>query len=214
VVGVVLSGGLDDGTAGLYTVKLRGGTAIVQDPEDAAVDAMPRNALEYTEADYLLPATAIGELLGRLVREQAPDAPALPSGEDERTRGEIRIAAGGNALREDLARFGNASPFTCPECRGALTRVTDGQVVRYRCHTGHALTRETLLGSITESIENSLYDAVRALDETVMLLKEMAAELAREGDTAAAEKLLARAREAEQRSQPVRRAARGEREPQ
>lgn len=214
VVGVVLSGGLDDGTAGLYTVKLRGGTAIVQDPADATVDAMPRNALEYTEADYQLPAAAIGELLGRLAREAAADAPPLSPGEDDRTRSEIRIAAGGNAMREDLAQFGDVSPFTCPECRGALTRVTDGRVVRYRCHTGHALSRETLLSSITEKIEDSLYDAVRALDETVMLLKEMAVELARQGDTGAAEKLLARAREAEQRSQPVRRAARDEREPQ
>lgn len=117
-VGVVLSGALDDGASGLYTVKLRGGTAIVQDPSDARVSAMPLNALQHTEADYTVPAAAMGDLLARVVREPAPQA-----------------------------------PFTCPECRGVLTRVKDGSIARYRCHTGHALSRDTLLSAIHRNVD-------------------------------------------------------------
>jgi len=77
-VGVVLSGALDDGTSGLNTVKLRGGTAIVQDPSDATVDAMPLSALQHTEADYTVPAASMGELLARVVREPATGSGELP----------------------------------------------------------------------------------------------------------------------------------------
>ena len=206
-VGVVLSGALDDGTSGLYTVKLRGGTAIVQDPADAMVDTMPLNALQHTEADYTLPAAEIGRLLGRVVREPAPPARRVPPGEDEKTLHEIRIAQGRTESGQDITRFGTLTPFTCPECRGVLTRVKDGRIARFRCHTGHALSRETLLSAIARNVEDSLYDAVRALDEAAMLLEELAADFAREGHGEAAARSLALARATRERSRPVREAA-------
>src|SRR5688572_28477079 len=91
-IGVVMTGALDDGTAGLWTIKLRGGTAIVQEPADALIRSMPLNALDNVEVDYKLPAAEIGELLGRLAREPARPAPQVGAGEDEKTLHEIRIA--------------------------------------------------------------------------------------------------------------------------
>jgi two-component system chemotaxis response regulator CheB len=71
VVGVVLTGAIDDGTAGLWTIKLRGGTAVGQEPADALVRSMPLNALQNVEIDYKLPAGEIGALLARITREPA-----------------------------------------------------------------------------------------------------------------------------------------------
>jgi two-component system chemotaxis response regulator CheB len=206
-VGVVLTGALDDGTAGLYTLKLRGGTAIVQEPEDAMIRSMPLNALEHTQADFTLPVAQMGELIGRLVREPAGAAPALPAEENEKTHNEIRIAAGQNALEENLMPFGELSPFTCPECNGVLTMMREGRLIRFRCHTGHGLSSSTLLSSITGNAEERLYDAVRALDETVMLLNRLGEEFLRSGNTRAAEECFDKARAAYERTQPLREAA-------
>jgi two-component system chemotaxis response regulator CheB len=207
VIGVVLTGALDDGTAGLYTIKLRGGTAIVQEPEDAMIRSMPLSAMEHTPPDYKLPAAGIGPLLARLVREEAPAVPEIPAEENEKTHNELRIAAGQNALEENVMPFGELSPFTCPECNGVLTMIREGKLVRFRCHTGHGMSASTLLNSITGNAEERLYDAVRALDETVMLLNKLGEEFARAGNTKAAEECFDKARAAYERTQPIRSAA-------
>ena len=207
VVGVVLTGALDDGTAGLWTIKLRGGTAVVQDPEDALIRGMPLNALDNVAVDHRLPAAAIGELIARLVREDAPAPARVPALEDAKTEHEIRIAKEREALEEDVQRFGEFSPFTCPECHGVLTLLREEKIVRFRCHTGHAFSSDTLLEATTGSIEARLWDAVRAVDETVMLLNKLGEEFARNGNAAAAEKCFDKAREAHARLAPVREAA-------
>ena len=204
VIGVVLTGALDDGTAGLYTIKLRGGTAVVQEPSDAMIRSMPLNALEHTPADYQRPAAEIGELLGRLVREEAPPAPGIAADEDEKTRREVKTAEGADPLEENVMGFGELSPFTCPECRGVLTMLREGKLVRFRCHTGHAMSAGTLLHETSEIIEQKLWDGVRALDETVMLLNTLGEQLANAGDTHAAEQCFDKAREAHERGQSIR----------
>jgi two-component system chemotaxis response regulator CheB len=207
VIGVVLSGALDDGTSGLWAVKLRGGTAIVQEPADAKVRGMPLSALANVKVDYKLPADEIGGLLGRLAREEAAPAIALPERERQRIEHEIRIAEQHDALEENIMNFGELSPLTCPECRGVLTALRDGQILRFRCHTGHAFSSGSLLEAASEQNEACMWDAVRALDETVMLLNSLGQELAKSGDTRAAELCFDRAREAHERSQPLREAA-------
>jgi two-component system, chemotaxis family, protein-glutamate methylesterase/glutaminase len=208
VIGVVLSGALDDGTAGLWTIKLRGGTAIAQEPSDAGVRGMPLSALNNVDIDYKLPAAEMGELLGRLVREEAEPEAELPETTRRRLEHEIRIAEEHNALDEQIMSYGELSPFTCPECHGVLTTLRDGRIQRYRCHTGHAFSRNALLEATAEQIEARLWDAVRALDETVMLLNTMGQEFAKAGDARAAELCFDKAREAHQRSQPLRESAR------
>lgn len=205
-VGVVLTGALDDGTAGLWTIKLRGGTAIVQEPADAAIRSMPLNALEHTEADYKVPVAEMGELIGRVAREEAAAAPELDAGEQEKTRREIKIAEGADGLEENVMSFGELSPFTCPDCRGVLTALREGAIVRFRCHTGHALSASTLLNESSELIENKLWDAIRAIDETVMLLNRLGEQFTAAGNVRAAEQCFDKAREAHERGQPIREA--------
>jgi two-component system chemotaxis response regulator CheB len=206
-VGIVLSGALDDGTAGLWAIKLRGGTAIVQDPADAVHRSMPLNALENVAVDFKLGAAEIGRRLGALVREAAAPERAIAEQERRKLEHEVRIAAEAEALEEHVMQYGRLSPFTCPECSGVLTALRDGPILRYRCHTGHAYSASALLASVTEQVEARLWDAVRALDETVMMLNGMGQEYAKTGNTRAAEECFDKAREAHTRLEPIREAA-------
>jgi two-component system chemotaxis response regulator CheB len=209
VIGVVLTGALDDGTAGLWTIKLRGGTAIVQEPSEALIRSMPLNALDNVEVDHKLPVGEIGELLGRLVREPAAPTPMVAARENDKTVREIHIAREHDALEEGVFRFGELSPFTCPECHGVLAMLREGKIVRFRCHTGHAFSADSLLAANGEEVEARLWDAVRASDESVFLLNRLGEEFAKAGNTAAAERCFDEAREAHERMRPVRDAATG-----
>src|SRR4051812_21693331 len=207
VIGVVLSGALDDGTAGLWAIKLRGGTAVVQDPADAMHRSMPLNAPDNVSVDHKLPAREIGPLLGRLVREQAAPEPIMPAEARERMEAEIKIARESDPRLEDILQYGDLSPFTCPECHGVLSMFRDGNIIRFRCHTGHAVSSGALLEAGTEQVEERLMDALRALDETIMLLNQLGEQYAKQGNTASAEQCFNRARDAYERSRPVREAA-------
>jgi two-component system, chemotaxis family, protein-glutamate methylesterase/glutaminase len=208
VIGVVLSGALDDGTAGLWAIKLRGGTAVVQDPADAMHRSMPLNALDNVEVDYKLPVADIGPLLGRLAREPAAPEPLIAANERDKMEAEVKIARESDPRLEDVfLKHGELSPFTCPECHGVLSMMRDGNIVRFRCHTGHALSSGTLLEAASEEVEQRLFDAVRALDETIMLLNQLGEEYAKKGNIGAAEQCFNRARDAYERSRPIREAA-------
>jgi two-component system chemotaxis response regulator CheB len=206
VIGVVLTGGLDDGTAGLWTIKLRGGTAVVQEPAEAEISSMPLSALQQVEVDHKLRVAEIGALIGRLARQPAAPARAVAPEEQQKTESEIRIAEQSEAL-EQGPMSQELSPFTCPECHGVLGMIREGRILRFRCHTGHAFSANSLLNFTTEQIEERLWEAVRAMDETVMLLNNLGEEFAKEGDTGAAERCFDKAREAHERSQPIREAA-------
>jgi two-component system chemotaxis response regulator CheB len=206
-IGVVLTGALDDGTAGLWTIKLRGGTAIVQDPEEALISSMPRNALEAVDVDHRARIAEIARLLNRLTREEAAIAPQVTMDEKRKTETEIRIAEEDALLERQVLDTGELSPFTCPECHGVLTRIREGRVLRFRCHTGHAYSSNSLLSSVSESIEQLLWDALRAVDETVLLLDHMAKHLADAGDRESAAVFLRKAEEARKRGFTIRKAA-------
>jgi two-component system chemotaxis response regulator CheB len=204
VTGIVLTGALDDGTSGLWTIKHRGGTAIVQEPDEALHPSMPLNALQNVDVDHKLRLAEIGPLLGRIARLEAPAAPEVAMEEKDRLETEIRIAGQENAFDMHILEKGMLSPFTCPECHGVLARMQEGRVLRFRCHTGHAFSADSLLASLGEQIEARLWDTVRAVDESVMLLRHMAKHLQQSGDEDAAQDFLEKAREAEERAQPLR----------
>ncbi len=173
VIGVVLTGYLDDGTSGLWTVQRLGGKTIVQDPNDAPFPDMPANALEFVEADHIIPLAELSALLVRLTTEEAPAAPKLPKNDLERIEIEITIARQDNAFEMGIIDKGTLTAFTCPDCHGALTQLIEGNLIRFRCHTGHAYTISTLLAEVTESVESMLYQGMRGLEETKMLLEHM-----------------------------------------
>jgi two-component system chemotaxis response regulator CheB len=174
VIGVVLSGYLDDGTSGLWSVQRLGGKVIVQDPQDASFPDMPINALEYVKADHIVPINELTALLVKLTTEAAPTHPKVSKVEMEKFKIELTIARQENAFEMGIIGKGELTPFTCPDCHGALTRLVEGNLIRFRCHTGHAYTISSLLAEVTESVESMLYQAMRGLEETKLLLNNMA----------------------------------------
>ncbi|WP_424952955.1 chemotaxis protein CheB [Deinococcus sp.] len=178
VIAVVLSGMLDDGTSGLWTVKQLGGVSVVQTPSDALYDSMPRSALAQVEVDYVLPVSNIGRLLSDLVRAPLPDDERpLEDGMDdtERRRLEVEVQAAADepSSTMEILHLGQLSPLTCPDCHGVLVRVQEGKLIRFRCHTGHAYTASSLALSVSESVERSLYQAMRALEEATLLFGQL-----------------------------------------
>ena len=211
VIGVILSGALDDGTSGLWTVKHRGGVAIVQDPMEAEFPSMPRNALSQVEVDYRVPISEMGALLARLAQEKVKTS-EVGMENDKQTELEIGIAAEDSGFEGGIMQLGELSPFTCPDCHGVLLTLKDGKRSRFRCHTGHAFSADSLLSHVTENVEQSLWNALRAIEESIMLLNHMGEHFANGNQIDLSALYYKKAHEAEQRAQMVRRSAmRGER---
>jgi two-component system chemotaxis response regulator CheB len=171
-IGVVLTGALDDGTAGLWAVKDRGGIAVVQDPDDAEHTSMPWTALNNVEVDYCLPVTEIAKVLVTLIQDSVGSERGFPV--SDKLGIETRIALGEDSADLDVTQLGKQSEFTCPECHGTLTEIINGKLQRYRCHTGHAFSTASLLAELTDSVEESLWNTIRAIEERVRLLKHLA----------------------------------------
>jgi two-component system chemotaxis response regulator CheB len=209
VIGVILSGGLDDGTSGLWTIKNRGGIAIVQDPNDAEMPSMPENAIREVNVDHIVPVAGMAELLARLSRQEVPEiaeAPMQDNAEDDITRLEIRIAAEGNGLEAGVPDWGELSPFACPDCHGVLAKIKDGNRPRYRCHTGHAFSSDSLLAALTHTIEESLWSAIRGVDESIILLNHIGDHFAEINQAPSAAKFFQKAKDAAKRNELIRRA--------
>jgi two-component system chemotaxis response regulator CheB len=182
LIGVVLTGQMDDGAAGLKAIKDCGGTAIVQDPDTAAEPEMPRSALRNVDVDHCVPLQDIAPLLDRLVGARGPRArPPIP----EEVMREACINRG-DATVEDLQSIAAPSSLTCPDCGGSLWEMKDPKPLRYRCHTGHAFSPLSLAHAQRDASEQAMWASVRALREREMLLRRLAGVAAIMGDAAQA----------------------------
>ncbi|HEX9815478.1 MAG TPA: chemotaxis protein CheB, partial [Candidatus Thermoplasmatota archaeon] len=168
--GIVLTGYLDDGTAGLVAVQRCGGTCIVQDPADASYADMPLNALAQVDVDYCIPIAEMGSTLTRISQEKRGKNPAVPKD----IRIEAKVAENVLSDLESVGALGKQVPFNCPGCGGVLWKMAAGKSLRYRCHTGHSYTAPVLLAEQTAKIEETLWIALRMLEERRNLLKTMA----------------------------------------
>jgi two-component system, chemotaxis family, protein-glutamate methylesterase/glutaminase len=205
VIGIILTGGLDDGTNGLAAVKKLGGTAVVQDPEDALAPSMPLSALAHVEVDHCVPLAQMAALLTRLTAAEVQDKGESTVPEDIRI--EVDIAKEHNALEAGVLSLGEPSIYACPECHGVLLQVkadTDEAPVRFRCHTGHAYSMHSLLAEMNERTGESLGSAFRAIEEHVLLLRHLASHVGK--DSPPAQALLERAVRAEAQRDLVRQA--------
>ncbi len=146
VIGVVVSGNLDDGSAGLLAIKNRGGIAIVQDPEEAHAPSMPASAMESTGVDFVLPTERIGPTLVELASTQGTD--------------KLQVIADGE---RNMAA--TEQPYSCPECGGVLEETKEGGMLRFRCRVGHQYSPESLLADQTMAVEKALWAAVRSMEE-------------------------------------------------
>jgi two-component system chemotaxis response regulator CheB len=153
---------------------------------------MPTNAIEYITVDYKLPAKAIGNMLAQLVDKDARKKPVVSAKEKKLLEMEVIISTRDNAYNLGTMDMGEYTPFTCPECYGALVQLK-GNLMRFRCHTGHAFTSSSLLAGISETVEDTMWQSMRTLEESAMLLKNMSVHFAKLGYKDAAKLFLANA---------------------
>jgi two-component system, chemotaxis family, protein-glutamate methylesterase/glutaminase len=200
VIGVVLSGALDDGTAGLWAVKDQGGLALVQDPAEAAHDSMPRSAIQHVAIDLV---GTLERLAGEINRWAGmPIGPWRPKVRHHEV--ENLIAMSGRGMQAGVMELGRVSKYTCPDCNGVMVQIEEGRIVRFRCHTGHAFTLSTLMAEVNASIDMGLWEALRAVEERVMLLRQMADLADAAGDAEQAASCRHHADNAEARLDPLR----------
>jgi two-component system chemotaxis response regulator CheB len=170
VIGVILSGALDDGSYGLSAIVRSGGAAVVQDPDDAEVPSMPLAALRQTKVDVLAPANQIAVALAELCREPASqEATAMSTLDDP----EPQPPAPATQVADMVALHGPPSPITCPACGGSLWENQENGVVRYACHVGHQYAPDSLLAEHGEAVEQALWTAVRILEQHAELRQRM-----------------------------------------
>ena len=177
VIGVILTGFLNDGLVGMDCVKRSGGITVVQDPADAEYPDLPRNVLRHIQADHIKPIDAIGNLLNQLVHQPAMDSVTVPTDIILEAKIAQRIMINSeNADISELDKLGNRVPYSCPDCGGALWELTqkNSSVPRFRCHTGHAYTDQTLLQGMNSALEETLWVAMRNLEERRSMLLNMA----------------------------------------
>jgi len=190
VIGVVLSGRLDDGTAGLQAVKACGGLAVVQEPKDAEAPDMPASASANVAVDHYVTSATLVETLMRLVDEpvSVPRIAVPPE-----LMCEFQLSAGEGDTMEKLDAIGRPSKIICPDCNGVLWEINDSRPQRYRCHTGHAYTQRTLEHTQAGRVDEALWTALRALHEREALLSTMAGTFRAQRDDHEAQRLEAEA---------------------
>jgi two-component system, chemotaxis family, protein-glutamate methylesterase/glutaminase len=224
VIGVVLTGALYDGVAGLLAIRAAGGVAVVQDPQDALVAAMPLNASEIAGADYTVPASGLAALLVDLVQRPPPSPSPLPpaSGGEGRVRGAPAPEKGVASMTDPLdklpevqekdqdaqqrgERNGAISVFTCPECGGSLWQVDEKQVVHFRCHVGHVYHAEALLAEQKETLEAALWTALRTFKDRAVLSRQLANQEEQRGNSQTAGRFVEQAEQAEKYFESIQR---------
>ena len=203
VIGVVLSGSLDDGTVGLDVIKRAGGIAVVQDPEQAMFPGMPRSAVENVAVDHVVPREQIASLLARLAHEPVKEAEVrMP----EHIKQESDMAELVEESIKSHERPGTPSGFTCPECHGTLFELSQGHIIRFRCRTGHAYSAESLIGQQGDNLEAAMYTAMTTLKERSALAERLAQRARDRGHEMTARQFAEQAQDAERQAALIRQA--------
>lgn len=170
VIGAILSGNLDDGTAGLLAIRRYGGISLVQDPAEAAYKDMPESALAAMPVDGCL---TIAELAPRIVELVQRPASTWVRAEDQSVEMELDAMAVDIKRMEKDERPGTSSPYSCPDCGGVLWELDDEGLLRFRCRVGHAFSVEGMLAEQSEALERALWIALKTLEERASLLRRM-----------------------------------------
>jgi two-component system, chemotaxis family, protein-glutamate methylesterase/glutaminase len=203
VVAVVLTGVLDDGTAGLKAVKMRGGIAVVQHPDDAMYPSMPLSAISNVDdIDQVLPLAEIPDALVTLANTPIPTNVEIPISQEIEI--ESQLAEMDMTVLNNQERPGKPSPFACPDCGGTLWDLSQGDLLRFRCRTGHAYSAESLLAKQSDALEDALWIALRALEEKASLSGRMASRMRDRNQSLAAKRLEEQAEDANRQARIIR----------
>jgi two-component system, chemotaxis family, protein-glutamate methylesterase/glutaminase len=204
VIGVVLTGNLDDGTAGLAAIKRAGGLTLVQDPADALFPSMPQSALDHVEIDCVAPIRSMTAAIARLM------ATPIQTDEHSDMQGDVNEnALSAVDLREIASpdqHAGATSPYSCPDCGGVLWEIEDGNFVRFRCRVGHAWTGDALVEKQETVLDDALWTALRSLEENIALSRHLAKKQRDRGSELLAARFEAQAAATEEKASIIRRA--------
>jgi len=172
VVGVILTGALDDGAAGVVAIKEAGGITIAQDPQEAFSSGMPRSAIATGRVDHVLALRDVPVMLTALVEEDAPASVTARESAHlsamEPDLGEARLAV------HPADRPGTPSVFSCPECHGTLWELDEAGLLRFRCRVGHVYSPDSMLAAQTDEVDRALWTALRTLEERAALAHKLA----------------------------------------
>jgi len=203
-IGAVLTGTLGDGAAGLSALKQCGGITVVQDPSDAAFPEMPTTALASSKPDHVVDLAGMPALFDKLVRQPAGQPTPIPEG----LAYEVNIASGGHTNMSEMDRIGRRSVLACPDCHGVMWEIDEGELVRYRCHVGHAYSAELMSLALDENLTRALSSALRALDERIAIAKKLQKQASDAGRTRIAESWARKACEFEEEAKVIRHSVR------
>ncbi|HKN68757.1 MAG TPA: chemotaxis protein CheB [Gemmatimonadaceae bacterium] len=202
VVGIILSGSLDDGTSGLLAIKRRGGMTVVQDPEEAIFPSMPESAIQHVAVDHVVKLDRLAALLGELTTQPPTEEQNVAFDDAEKDVEYSEIDLG--RIENPTDHPGVLAPFGCPDCGGTLWELREGELVRFRCRVGHAWTSDALLARQTETLDAALWTALRALEESASLNEQLADRARRRGNERLVEKLTDNAKIASGRAKIIR----------
>ncbi|HEX7151686.1 MAG TPA: chemotaxis protein CheB [Thermoanaerobaculia bacterium] len=202
-IGVVLTGNLDDGTAGLMAIKQQGGFTIVQDPADAMFPDMPRNALEHTNPNVVAPLDQIAAAIMTAVHEK-PKIPGLQPADTRRLDIETLMAEMDHDAMHEDDRPGVPSPWSCPDCGGVMWQIDEDQYSRFRCRVGHAYSPESILGAQADQFEEAMWTAMKTLEESARLAQRLSRSEGLRGHEWMARRFADREREARERVEIIR----------
>jgi two-component system chemotaxis response regulator CheB len=169
-IGIILTGMLDDGTAGMAAIKRCGGTCVVQDPNEAEYPDMPLSVMKEIEVDYCVPLAQTGEVISDIINSKEVVNTIIPPDIIK----EVAIAESGAASIDELEQLGSKTVFSCPDCGGVLFEIKNSQPTRYKCHTGHTYSLNNLLIKKNKKMEATLWVALRTLEERKKLLSQLA----------------------------------------
>lgn len=199
VIGVILSGTLDDGTAGSTVVKARSGITVVQEPAEALFAGMPQSVIDHVEVDHILSIAEIAAILPKLVDEPV-NGDFMATNEDL----EAEFVKQDKLAREEGLKPSSPSTMTCPDCGGVLWELGDGGLLRFRCHVGHAYSVDSLLAEQADSIEVALWSAVRSLEEKAALCRRLATQADRQNRRISEQRFQEQATEVTQQANIIR----------
>jgi two-component system chemotaxis response regulator CheB len=177
VIGIILSGMLDDGTAGLLAIRRSGGIAVIQEPNEAEFSAMPLSALHRVGADHCVTVKAMGPLLLELINLPVNAKITAPAEVVREAQISERIHSDINEMEE----LGERVPYSCPDCGGALWEVKNDPNLRFRCHAGHAYSAEIYFRQQSEKLEETIWVALRMMEEQRHMLSQLSERERRQG---------------------------------
>lgn len=203
VIGVILSGALDDGTAGMLSIRQRGGLVLAQSPQEASYPSMPASVIAHVGADRVARVAQLADAVNELTRsEQSVHVPPEPS---RLLTNEVEMADMNHDAFTDPDRPGRPSGYSCPDCNGSLFEIDDAGLLRFRCRVGHAWSSLTLMAAQSDGLEAALWMAFRSLEEKVALSRQLADRAGERGNTLSRQKYLDKAEEASRSAAQIQR---------